>query len=141
MANSLKESGGGLALQVTKPARGAGLVHEDAEGEPTRLSGVYVYGFDGLLVVVDAESVTAGDRAELVATAAEATSSIHRGEAASVEVAGHGYQVQLPGCKAAGFTRGDTAPVAVGDGLLVIHDGTNAPLASDLTTERAEQVA
>lgn len=141
MANSIKESGGGLALQVTKPARAAGLVAEDAEGEATRLSGVYVYGFDGLMLVVDADRVPKDDRADLVATATEATSSIHRGSAASVEIAGNGYQVQLPACRVAGFEPGTTAPVAPADGILVIHDGTNGRLAADLTTIRNEQAA
>ena len=139
MANSIKESGGGLALQVTGPARDAGLVRENADGEATRLSGVYVYGFDGLLVVVDAERVSAAERAEIVSTATTATESIHRGEAATVEIAGNGYQVQLPGAESAGFDVGDTAPVKTSDGLLVIHDGDGRKLAGDVATIRGEQ--
>lgn len=139
MANQIKESADGLALQVTLPARDAGLVSEDADGNATRLAGVYVYGFDGVLVVVDAEKVSAGDRADLVATAAEATGSVHRGAAASLAEAGHGYQVQLPGCRAAGFSSGDTAPVHSGRGVLVIHDGTESDLARDLVAGRAER--
>ena len=30
--------------------------------------------------------------------------SVHRGETATVEIAGYGYWVQLPGCRAAGST-------------------------------------
>jgi hypothetical protein len=141
MTNSIKESGGGLALQVTKPARNAGLVEEDANGDPTRRAGVYVYGFDGLLVVVDAERVSDGDRAELVATATRDTGTIHRGMAANVEIAGNGYQVQLPGCEVAGFDEGDKAPLLSRSGLLVIHDPAKTRLAGDLATIRDEQVS
>ena len=104
MANSLKSSAGGVALQVTKPARAAGLVEEDAEGDATHLAGVYVYGFDDLLLVVDAERVKSEERAELIATAASDSGSIHRGEAASVEIAGNGYQVQLRQASRSGTT-------------------------------------
>lgn len=138
--NSIKESGGGLALQVTGPARGAGLVQENADGEATRLSGVYVYGFDGLLVVVDAERVSAAERAEIVSTAAEATESIHRGEAATVEVAGNGYQAQLPGAESAGFAVGDTAPVVLSDGLLVIHGDVDREIVDLVSTVRDDQL-
>jgi len=65
MVNSIKNSADGLALQVTRPARKAGLVVEDADGNPKQLSGVVVYGFDDLLLVVD-KSVSMGDRADLV---------------------------------------------------------------------------
>jgi hypothetical protein len=139
MANSLKSSAGGVALQVTKPARAAGLVEEDAEGDATHLAGVYVYGFDDLLLVVDAERIKSEERAELIATAASDSGSIHRGEAASVEIAGNGYQVQLPGCKAAGFEIGDDGHTLSADGVLLIHDGTQTRLADDLVTIRREQ--
>jgi hypothetical protein len=139
MANQIKESSDGLALQVTLPARDAGLVKENADGDPEWLAGVYVYGFDGVLVVVDAEKVSAGDRADLVATAAEATGSVHRGAAASLAEAGNGYQVQLPGCRSAGFSSGDKAPVHSGRGVLVVHDGTESDLARDLVAGRAER--
>ena len=141
MANSIKESGGGLALQVTRPARQAGLVEEDTEGEATRLAGVHVYGFDDLLLVVDSVRVSGSDRAELVATAAKDTGSIHEGATASVEIAGNGYQVQLPGSRQAGLNVGDNAPVVSAVGLLVIHDGTNPRIADDLVTIRNEQVS
>ena len=140
MANSIKESGGGLALQVTGPARDAGLVEENADGEATRLSGVYVYGFDGLLVVVDAERVSTAQRAEIVSTATTATDSIHRGEAATVEVAGNGYQVQLPGAESAGFDVGDTAPVVLSDGLLVIHGDADREIVDLVSTVRDDQL-
>lgn len=139
MANSVKQSGGGLALQVTREARSADLVTEDADGDATRLAGVYVYGFDGVLVVFDAERVGADDRAEIVASAARDTDSIHRGESASVEIAGNGYQVQLPGCRTAGFREGDAGHVATAPGLLVVHDERQSRVADDLTTLRVEQ--
>ena len=140
MANSIKESGGGLALQVTGPARDAGLVRENADGEATRLSGVYVYGFDGLLVVVDAERVSTTERAEIVSTATTATDSIHRGEAATVEIAGNGYQVQLPGAESAGFDVGETAPVVLSDGLLVIHGDADREVVDLVSTVRDDQL-
>jgi len=138
MVNSIKDSADGLALQVTRPARKAGLVVEDADGNPKQLSGVVVYGFDDLLLVVD-KSVSMGDRADLVSSAAGDTDSIHGGYPASVAEAGNGYQVQLPGCKAAGFRKGDDTPVHTAQGLLVIHDGTQGRLADDLTTQRHAQ--
>jgi hypothetical protein len=47
MANQIKSSGAaGAALQVTKPARAAGLVEEDEEGETTYLSEVRVFAFE-----------------------------------------------------------------------------------------------
>jgi hypothetical protein len=140
MANQIKRSSEGLALQVTKPARAAGLVEETSDGEATRLADVWVYGFDDLLVVVDADRVTAADRAALVATAARDTDSVYGGHISTVSVAGNGYQVQLPSCEAAGFRLDDRAPVVPRQGLLVIHDGTHTRLAEDLGTLREEQV-
>lgn len=141
MPNSIKRSAGGLALQVTKPARQAELVVEDSDGTATRRAEAYIYGFDGLLLVVDSENVAMNHRAELVAAAAGDTASIHRGGKATVEIAGNGYQIQLPGCREAGFEVGDTAPVRAKKGVLMIHDGRNSRLAGDLFTLRGEQVS
>jgi hypothetical protein len=141
MANSIKQSAGGLALQITTEAREAEMVVEDNDGTTTRRAEVYVYGFDDLLLLVDSETVAVPHRAELVTTAAQDTGSIYRGGLATIEIAGNGYQVQLSGCRDAGFTLGDTAPVSVGDGVLVIHDGEESRLASDLLTLRDEQVS
>lgn len=138
MPNRIKRSGGGLALQITEPARDAGLVLEDSNGEATRLADVWVYGVDDCLLVID-DRVTAADRAALVASAARDTDSIYAGRRASVEIAGHGYLVQLPECRRAGFHEGDRAPTVTRDGLLVIHDGTQRRLADDLATIRDEQ--
>jgi len=141
MANSIKDSAGGLALQLTKPARKAGMVVEDTDGEATRLAEVYVYGFDGLLLLIDADNVSARDRAEMVASAAKDTESIYQGTMSTVGIAGNGYQIQLPGCREAGFTLGDTAPTAVEQGIIVVHDGSNARVAQDLLTIRDTQVS
>ena len=141
MSNSIKRSAGGLALQITKPARQAGLVVEDSDGRATRRAEAHVYGFDGLVLAVDSVNVAMSHRAELVSTAASDTESIHRGGKATVESAGNGYQIQLPGCREAGFEERDTAPVRSGAGILVIHDGTKSRLAGDLLTIRDEQVS
>jgi hypothetical protein len=141
MANSIKRSAGGLALQVTNPARQAELVVENSDRTATRRAEIHVYGFDGVLLVVDSENVAMTHRAELVAAAASDTDSIHRGGKATVEIAGNGYQIQLPGCREAGLHLGDIASVDVGSGILVIHDGSESRLASDLVTIRDEQVS
>lgn len=140
MAN-IKQSGDGLAVQVTRNARAAGLVDENSDGEATRRAEVWVYGFEGLLVVVDAVRVSEADRAELVATAAGDSGSIYGGDVSTISPAGNGYQVQLPGATEAGFLEGDDVTVqpAKGNGLLVIHDGDLSRLAGDLITLRAEQ--
>lgn len=132
----IKRSADGLALQVTKKARDkAGLVKENSDGEATHLSDVFVYGFDGLLVVVGAD-VSMAHRAEIVATAARDTDSIHEGVRSTLATAGNGYQVQLPGGTSAGFFEGDSADVQAIDGVLFIHDGTNGRLIDDLATIR-----
>ena len=140
MTNTIKQSGGGLALQVTKPARDAGLVEEGTDGDATYLADVLVYGFDDLVLIVDANRVDVGERAELVALAARDTDSIHQGVPASLEIAGNGYQVQLPGCRSAGFYEGDRAPMVSRHGMLLIHDGTQIRLVKDLATIREEKV-
>jgi len=141
VTNSIKTSGGELALQVTTLARDAGLVEEDAEDRPTYQADVVVYGIDDLLVVIDADRVSMTDRVKLVATAARDTDSIHHGAGAAVEIAGNGYQVQLPGCRIAGFYEGDRAPVVARRGVLFIHDGSQRRLIQDLTAIREEQVS
>jgi hypothetical protein len=141
MTNTIKESASGLALQVTEPARSAGLVEETSEGDATRHADVWVYGFDKLLVVIDDERVEVDHRAELVAAAAGDSESIYGGHRATVSDAGNGYQVQLPGCEDAGLRLGDRAPVVPRPGLLVIHDGTQTRLAEDLASIRESQVS
>jgi hypothetical protein len=117
------------------------MVFEDADGGATRLADVYVYGFDNLLAVVDADNVSASDRAELVAPAARDTDSIHRGTATSVQIAGNGYQLQLPGCEAAGFSEDDRTPVIPAQDLLIVHDGTQRRLAEALKTQRQTKMS
>jgi hypothetical protein len=140
MVNNIKESADGLALQVTKESRKAGLVQEDSDGNATGLSDVYVWGFDDLLLVVG-QSVDMGHRADLVSTAAGDTGSIHGGYPSTLAVAGNGYQVQLPGCKEAGFLEGDSGHVRATDGVLFIHDGSKGRLIDDLLAIRSEQVS
>lgn len=140
MANSIKESAGGLALQVTKSARDAGLVEENDDGEATRLADVWVYGFDDLLLVIDEDRVSRGDRAELVSAAAGDTDSIYGGERAGLSIAGNGYQVQLPKSSLAGFHRGDKAPVSAAEGVLAIRRPGSERLADDILTIRQQQV-
>ena len=77
----------------------------------------------------------------VVAAAARDTDSIHRGATASVQIAGNGYQVQLPGCKDAGFTEGDRAPAVPGEGILLVHDGSQRRLVEDLKQLRQAQVS
>lgn len=143
MPNAIKRSGEGLALQVTKPARAADLVEENADGEPTRRAEVLVYAFDDTLLVVDAERVAIADRAELVASAARDTKSIYRAAGSSIQIAGHGYQVHLPPAEDAGFEEGNTAPVHPAPGVLVITtaEPQASRLAADLVTIRREQVS
>jgi hypothetical protein len=140
MPTVIKQSGEGLALQVTKPARAAGLVEKNADGEPTRRAVVFVYAFDDTLLVIDVDRVAVADRAELVASAARDTRSIYRAAGASIQIAGNGYQVNLPPVEDAGFEEGDTAPVHPAPGLLVIttDERQTARLAADLVTIRRE---
>ena len=143
MPNAIKRSGEGLALQVTKPARAAGLVEENADSEPTRRAEVLVYAFDDMLLVVDVYRVAVADRAELVASAARDTKSIYRAAGARIQIAGHGYQVNLPPAEDAGFEEGDSAPVHPAPGLLVVttDERQAARLATDLVTIRRGQVS
>ena len=99
MPNMIKESGEGVALQVTKPARVAGLVNEDSEGEPTSLAAVRVYAFNNVLLVVDRDEMDT----QTVAVTAKDTKSIYQGIDASVQEAGNGVKVQLPPADDAGF--------------------------------------
>lgn len=129
MANTIKESGfDGVALQITKPARSAGFVEETAEGKATRLPEVRVHAFDHLLVVVDREAVQNDAAAELVVTAIKYTQTVYRALDATVQLAGHGYQVQLPPARDAGFRVDDKAACHPSEGIICISkdDGTKA---------------
>lgn len=143
MLNVLKQSGEGLALQVTKPARTGGLVEENADGEPAWRAEVLVYAFDEMLLVIDVGRVAVSDRAELVASAARDTESIYRAGGARIQIAGNGYQVNLPPAEDAGFDVGDAAPLHPAPGLLVVttDDCQVSRLAADLVTIRRGQVS
>ncbi|WP_266080802.1 hypothetical protein [Haladaptatus caseinilyticus] len=139
MPNKIKRSGDGLALQVTKPARAAGLV-EQTDDEPTRLADIRVFAFDGLLLVIDLNRITDENIVELATSAALDTVSIHRVANASLQIAGNGYQVQLPGATDAGFHVGDRAPCTPAPNLLVIAAEGSKRVAADIVTIRKEQV-
>jgi hypothetical protein len=146
--NTIKYSGtDGLALQITRAARSAGLVEEDSDGNVTYRADVLVYAFDYLLVAIDTDKVQTAHRAELVSSAARDTDSIYRAMEATVQIAGNGYQVQLPPARDAGFKEGDSAPCQTAPGLLVIskQDGRSAGvdaarLGRDLVSIRTDQV-
>lgn len=143
MGNDIKRSGtDGLALQITEPARSAGLVEENDEGDATYLADVRVYAFDDLLLVADRDTdrVKNEDVAELVASTARDTKSVYRAVNSSVTIAGHGYQVQLPPAEDAGFYIGTSTLVKTAPGTLLIHRGRSARLAEDLVSIRRDQV-
>lgn len=139
MANSIKESAEGVALQVTQPARDARLVLEDSDGDATYRAAVRVYGFDGLLLVLDRDKVSDRHAAELAASTARDTDSMYRVADTRIQHAGKGYQVQLLPAADAGFDLGDRAPVVTAPHALVIHDGFNARLAEDVADQRRWQ--
>ncbi|WP_227355787.1 hypothetical protein [Haladaptatus salinisoli] len=139
MPNKIKRSGDGFALQVTKPARAAGLV-EETDDEPTRLADIRVFAFDGLLLVVDIDRITDENIVELTTSAARDTVSIHRVVNTSLQIAGNGYQVQLPGAAEAGFHVGDRASCTPAPNLLVIAAEGSERIAADMVTIRREQV-
>ena len=149
MANQIKSSGAdGLALQVTKPARSGGFVEEGDDGDATYLAEVRVFAFDSLLLVINLDAVSTEQTSELVAAATRDTKSIYRAMDATVQIAGHGYQIQLPPAEDAGFSKGDRAPCSSAPGLLLIaKDGSTSAgasasrLAQDIVTIRREQVA
>jgi len=94
---------------VTKPARSAGLVEEDADGDTSHRASVVAYGFDDAILVIDRDTdrVPMADRADLVALAATETESIHRGIDTRIQHSGNGYRVQVPatGTRATGRRR------------------------------------
>ncbi|WP_266082268.1 hypothetical protein [Haladaptatus caseinilyticus] len=139
MTNKIKRSGDGLALQVTKPARAAGLV-EETDDQTTRLADIRVFAFDGLLLVIDLDHITDENIVELATTAALDTVSIYRVTGSSLQIAGNGYQVQLPGATDAGFHVGDQAPCSPAPNLLVIAAAGSERVAANIVTIRREQL-
>lgn len=140
-SNRIKKSSGGLALQITKPARQAGFVIEDNDGLATRRADVLVYGFDNLILLFDKSHASAENRSDIIKKAVDGTQSIHRGEKATVEMAGNGYQIQLPGCQEAGINKGDTLSILVADGLVILFSKKrDRDLATDLLRTRQKQI-
>lgn len=141
MPNRLKDSGDGVALQVTKPAREAGLVNEDNTGKSMSLATVSVYVFNNVLLVVDREKMDTQTVADLLAVTAKDTKRIYRGIDASVQEVDDSVMVQLPPADLAGFTVGDVAVAHPAPNLLVItkrnQDGVQ--LADDIVTMRRDQ--
>ncbi|WP_227378068.1 hypothetical protein [Haladaptatus halobius] len=138
MLNKIKHSGDGLALQVTQPARAAELV-EETDDETTRLANIRVFAFDKLLLVIDIDRVKNENVVELATSAALDTVTIHRVADASLQIAGNGYQVQLPGAVDAGFHVGDRAPCTPAPNMLVIAAEESERVATDIATIRREQ--
>ena len=140
-ANSIKRSGGGLALQVTTPAREAGLVRETDDGDVRDLADVFIVAVDDTLLLWNREKISGRDRIELVDALARDSGSLYRIMFASIQPEGNGYQVQLPNASDAGFEGGDRAPVTTGNDLLVVHDGEprRVERADAVVALRAEQ--
>ncbi len=145
--NQIKSSGSdGLALQVTKEARSAGMVEENSDGDATHRADVRVFAFDSVLVVFDLDHTDEEEVAELVASTARGTKTIYRAGDSKIQIAGNGYQVQLPPAEDAGFDIGDRAGCHPAPGVLVIAkgDGPRASqagrLAADLVENRRAQV-
>lgn len=151
MPNTIKQYDDSPSLQVTREARRAGLAEEHEDDDRTgpdrwkRFADVLVYGFDGAVLIVDADedAVTPGDRADLVAVLARDTDSIHEGHTARIRPAGNGLKVTLPGLEPTGLEIGQQAPAHVlPDALLVTAESKDgARLAGDLRTVREDQVS
>ena len=82
-----------------------------------------MFAFDGILLVADLDRVDDEAVAELVASATRDTGSIYRAMDSKIQIAGNGYQVQLPPAVDAGFELGDRAGYHPAPGLLVITAG------------------
>jgi hypothetical protein len=145
MANSIKRPADGLALQITRPARQAGLVEEDSEGAATYLATVRVHAVDGLLIIVDVDELTDEQEADIVATAIQDTGSVYTSVEVSVGISGNGYQVQVSNAPDAGLRQGDTPSVTIAPGVILLGNeqaGNGSPqrLAADLATIRRDQL-
>lgn len=122
MANSIKEVQGSPALQITKPARSAGLVEEDDEGETRYRADVHLHAVDDLVLVIDRDRVDMEDRAELVRAAIRYQESTHQSRRAKILHKGNGYMVTLGDLATdAGFEVGDPAPTSPAPGLILIN--------------------
>ena len=107
---------------------------------PIRLANIRVFAFDNLVLVIDLDRITDENIVELATTAALDTVSIHRVANASLQIAGNGYQVQLPGVADAGFRVGDRASCTPVPNMLVIATKGFERIAAGIVTIRREQV-
>ncbi len=114
-----------LPSNVTKPARAARLVEETNDDTAYRVN-IRVFAFDNLLLVIDIDRITDPNLVDLVTAVTLDTVSIHRVADASLQIAGNGYQVQLPRVEAAGFQVGDRAPCTPAPNMLVIASERSA---------------
>ncbi|GAB6878366.1 hypothetical protein JCM17823_06400 [Halorubrum gandharaense] len=139
MPNQITSTGNGYALQVTKPARSAGLVDETSEGDTTYRADVVAYGFDGAICVIDADTdrVSMSERADLVAALTSATDSIHTGIRTRIQHSGStGYRVQIP-VVGTGLQEGDGLPCHAAPGVLLMAPlDTSLPVGSLLDRVR-----
>jgi hypothetical protein len=145
MANSIKRPSDGLAYQITRPAREAGLVEENEEGDASYLATIRVHAVDGLLLIVDVDELTSEEEADLHATAIKDTGSTFTSIEVSVSPSGHGYQIQVSNAPDAGLGEGDTPAESVAPGVVVLSgkdsDGRKTTrLANDLVTLRHQQI-
>jgi hypothetical protein len=146
MANSIKRPSDGLAYQITRPAREAGLVEENEEGDASYLATVRVHAVDSLLLIVDVNELTSEEEADLHATAIRDTGSTFTSIKVSVSHSGHGYQIQVSNAPDAGLREGDTPVESVAPGVVVLSgkdsDGRKTTrLAEDLVTLRRQQIS
>jgi hypothetical protein len=146
MANSIKRPSDGLAYQITRPAREAGLVKETEDGDASYLATVRVHAVDGLLLIVDVDELSDAEEADLHATAIQDTDSTYTSIEVSVGHSGNGYQVQVTNAPDAGFREGDTPTVTTAPGVILLSgegiDGGSADrLAKDLMTLRRQQIS
>jgi hypothetical protein len=150
MTNKIKQAGEGCGLQITEPARKAGLA-EESDGDLSGAEGssrwqyfanVRVYGFETLMLVFNTDEMDTGEIAELVASAARDTESIYLGANARIRPSGNGCMVSLPGNEEAGFRHGDKAPVYTAPDMLAIANTSTdrERLARDLISIREHQV-
>lgn len=144
MANAFKQHGadGTPRLQVTRPARAAGLVEEDGEGDEKRTTyraHVRVHAFDGLLLIGDC-ALEDASWAYLVRKASKYTDSSYRAMESVLQHDGHGYSVALPPATDASVAIGDTPGVHTAPQLLVLTTDPVAKLGREITDFRKDQV-
>lgn len=140
MPNKLKKSGGGTAIQITKPARQAGML-KDNNSENLRLAEVRIYSFDRLLVATDIERMNQKEISEIIIQAIEGTQTVFDAKKGRIQSAGNGYQLQLPPAEDAGFEIGDTLECQSAPGLLIFTGVGVNPIKSKLLETRRTQLS